>query len=218
MAETAETAETTWQASLFGVAEPAVDTSFASVDRIALDDESWIEHAPRWLDGADEVFAALLEAGDWQTQTRRMYDKVVDQPRLTASWRTGAIRDRVPVIEEARRALSDRYAVELDTGGLNLYRDGRDSVAWHVDRIPKSIDRPVVAIVSVGEPRRFLVRPRGGGKSRRFELGGGDLLVTGGLAQRRWEHSVPKVASAGPRISITFRHSENPQAGESTSA
>ena len=69
-----------------------------------------------------------------------------------------------------------------------------------------AIDDPFVAIVSVGEPRRFLLRPGTSGKSRALLLGGGDLLVTGGSCQRTWQHTVPKVAKAGPRISITFRH------------
>jgi alkylated DNA repair dioxygenase AlkB len=72
-----------------------------------------------------------------------------------------------------------------------------------------SIVDPIVAIVSVGHPRRFLLRPKGGGRSVGFELGRGDLLVTGGACQREWQHQVPKVSTAGPRISITFRHSAN---------
>jgi alkylated DNA repair dioxygenase AlkB len=90
--------------------------------------------------------------------------------------------------------------------GFNLYRDGNDSVAWHGDKISAEIEEPVVALVSLGDPRRFLLRPAGGGKSRAFTLGRGDLLVTGGKTQRAWEHSVPKVAQAGPRISLAFRH------------
>jgi alkylated DNA repair dioxygenase AlkB len=88
-----------------------------------------------------------------------------------------------------------------------LYRNGRDSVAWHRDKLPQSLVDPIVALVSLGEPRRFLLRPRGGGRSHRFQLGAGDLLVTGGRTQRDWEHTVPKVAAAGPRISVAFRHS-----------
>ncbi|MDP8976509.1 MAG: alpha-ketoglutarate-dependent dioxygenase AlkB [Actinomycetota bacterium] len=77
-------------------------------------------------------------------------------------------------------------------------------MAWHGDRIGKEIVEPVVAIVSVGHPRKFLLRHPATGARRSFLLGRGDLLVTGGACQRRWQHSVPKVASAGPRISITF--------------
>ena len=79
-------------------------------------------------------------------------------------------------------------------------------MAWHGDRIRKEIEEPVIALVSLGEPRKFLLRPKGGGKSRALHLGRGDLLVTGGKTQRAWEHCVPKVAQAGPRISIAYRY------------
>jgi alkylated DNA repair dioxygenase AlkB len=136
-----------------------------------------------------------------------MYGRMVAQPRLTAWWslESGGT-PFLPLIEEMRIALLRRYGVTFDSVGLNLYRDGRDSVAWHRDRIAKAIDDPLVAIVSVGEPRRFLLRPGTRGKSRALLLGRGDLLVTGGSCQRTWQHTVPKVAKAGPRISITFRH------------
>ena len=103
-------------------------------------------------------------------------------------------------------SLWTQYGVRFDSVGMNLYRDGADSVAWHRDRIPPEIVDPVVALVSLGEPRTFLLRPQGGGRSRAFKLGQGDLLVTGGQAQRRFEHSVPKVKTSGPRMSIAFRH------------
>ena len=85
------------------------------------------------------------------------------------------------------------------------YRDGRDSVAFHGDRVGRERDDTIVAIVSFGAPRRFLLRPAGGGPSRAFDLGWGDLLVMGGTCQRTWEHAVPKMASAAPRLSVQFR-------------
>jgi alkylated DNA repair dioxygenase AlkB len=112
----------------------------------------------------------------------------------------------VPVVGDMLDALAERYERPFSSGGLNLYRDGRDSVAWHGDRIPDEVVEPVVAVVSLGHPRMFRLRPKGGGRSVPFLLLSGDLLVTGGTAQRTWEHSVPKVASAGPRMSVTFRH------------
>ena len=80
------------------------------------------------------------------------------------------------------------------------------SFARSVDGDPDDPDDPVVATVSVGAPRPFRLRPRGGGRSHSFDLGRGDLLVMGGSCQHDWEHTVPKVRAAGPRISITFRH------------
>jgi alkylated DNA repair dioxygenase AlkB len=136
-----------------------------------------------------------------------MYDRRVDEPRLT-SWQRIDEHSGTTYqwLEDACATLSERYGVRLDSVGINLYRDGADSVAWHRDRIPPEIADPVVALVSLGEPRTFLLRPQGGGTSRAFELGHGDLLVTGGQAQRRFEHSVPKVKASGPRMSLAFRH------------
>ena len=197
-----------WQPSLLDEAvEPTVDAAFASLARIDLDRKSWVDYAPCWVSGADELFGELLTSTDWGQRTRWMYDKRVAEPRLTSQWRVeGGLPLEPPVLEDVRGLLSERYGVELDSMGLNLYRDGRDSVAWHGDRIAKEIEEPIVAIVSVGEPRTFLLRPRGGGPSTAFALGRGDLQVTGGRTQRLWQHSVPKVARDGPRISVAFRH------------
>lgn len=196
-----------WQAELFAASDsPAIDATFSSLTRVELDERSWVDWAPGWLSGSDMLFDQLLNGVAWEGLDRVMYGKVVRQPRLSAR-RTGPLD--VPVLEAARVALSDRYQVDFDSVGLNLYRDGRDSVAWHGDRIPKEIVDPIVVLLSLGHPRRFLLRPKGGGKSRAFDMGRGDLLVTGGACQREWQHSVPKVADAGPRISVAFRHSVN---------
>jgi alkylated DNA repair dioxygenase AlkB len=203
-----------WQPSLLDeAAETTVDESFASLERVQLDPESWVEYAPGWVAGADELFAELLGSVDWGQRTRHMFDKRVIEPRLTASWRAAGGRPLdPPVLERMRVLLSERYGVDLDSMGMNLYRDGRDSVAWHGDRIAREIERPIVALVSLGHPRKFLLRRKGGGRSRPFELGRGDLLVTGGRCQRLWQHSVPKVATAaGPRISLAFRHGMAPR-------
>ena len=200
--------EVTWQASLLDASSaPDVDESFARLTRIQLDDTAWVDHAPAWVSGADQLFAELVAGVEWGQRSRHMYGRVVEEPRLTSWWRASSGRPlEPPVLERMRRTLSARYDVELDSMGLNLYRHGGDSVAWHGDRIARAIAEPVVAIVSVGHERKFLLRPRGGGRTTTFLLGRGDLLVTGGTCQRTWQHSVPKVPSAGPRISITFRH------------
>ncbi|HLR94336.1 MAG TPA: alpha-ketoglutarate-dependent dioxygenase AlkB, partial [Jiangellaceae bacterium] len=116
-----------------------------------------------------------------------------------------------PLLSEAREALSVHYADELGepfrTAGLCYYRDGRDSVAWHGDTLGRSAhEDTMVAIVSLGSPRRLLLRPRGGGETIRFLLGDGDLLVMGGSCQRTWEHAIPKSARpVGPRVSVQYR-------------
>ena len=203
----------TWQPTLFDTVDPGFDASFPTLERIQLDPTAWVDYAPEWVSGSDELFAQVLEERDWGQRSRRMYENRVVEPRLTAPWNARSGEPlRPPVLEEIRLALSERYGIEFDSVGFNLYRDGNDSVAWHGDHIKKEIEEPLVALVSLGEPRRFLLRPRGGGKSRAFMLGRGDLLVTGGKTQRTWEHSVPKVAQAGPRISLAYRHGLDPGA------
>ena len=199
---------TPYQPSLFCAAAPSLDPLFSGMQRIHLDDQAWIDLAPGWVTGADALFERLRSDTSWGQRTRWMYDHRVLEPRWTASWRLASGQPLEPPIVEAMRvALSTRYGVVFDAVGFNLYRDGRDSVAWHRDRIAKEVDRPIVPLVSLGEPRKLMFRPRGGGRSRAFPIGHGDLLVTGGTTQRTWEHAVLKVARAGARISIAFRYS-----------
>ena len=156
----------------------------------------------------------LLETVPWRAEQRRMYDKVVAVPRLLCFYGEDAPLPH-PVLVAAREALNAHYGPELGepfrTAGLCLYRDGRDSVAWHGDTIGRGqTEDTMVAIMSLGTPRPLLLRPRsrqrGGGSSLRFELGHGDLLVMGGSCQRTWEHAVPKTSRAiGSRISVQFR-------------
>jgi alkylated DNA repair dioxygenase AlkB len=181
-----------------------------SVRRTVLDHGAWVDVRPGWIGGADALFERLAETVPWREERRHMYERVVDVPRLLCFYGEGEpLPD--PMLDEARRALDEHYAAELGepfrTAGLCLYRDGRDSVAWHGDTIGRgSTQDTMVAIVSLGAPRSLLLRPRGGGLALRHDLGHGDLLVMGGSCQRTWEHAIPKTArAAGPRISVQFR-------------
>ena len=200
-----------FQGSLLDMCEQAGPGELGrSVRRATLDGGAWVDVRPGWIGGADALFERLLPVVPWRAERRHMYDRVVDVPRLLCFYGEGEpLPD--PVLEEARQALQAHYGPELGepfaTAGLCLYRDGRDSVAWHGDTIGRgSTEDTVVAIVSLGEPRSLLLRPRGGGPALRHELGHGDLLVMGGSCQRTWEHAVPKTSRpAGPRISVQFR-------------
>ena len=180
------------------------------VRRTTLSRGAWVDHRPGWLAGADRLFEVLHHEVPWHAERREMYERVVDVPRLLAFYDAGDPLPH-PVLTEARDALGRHYADELGepfvTAGLCLYRDGRDSVAWHGDRIGRSRDQDtMVAILSVGSARALNLSPRGGGASLGFQLGHGDRVVMGGSCQRTWDHCVPKTARAvGPRISIQFR-------------
>lgn len=138
-----------------------------------------------------------------------MYGQMVEEPRLGAFVRRGSAGSP-PQLNEMAGALQARYRWEFNSVWVNYYRGGEDSVAWHSDRIGIDPAAAVVAIVSLGGPRRFLLRPAGGGRSRSLTLASGDLLVMGGACQQNWEHSVPKVAVAPPRMSVTFRCTAEP--------
>src|SRR5262245_23046413 len=191
------------QPSLFGAGEPGVDPDLLCLGRLELGAGAWVDHLPGWLEGHDAVFEALRRSTRWEHHRRRMYERVVDVPRLVAELPEDGPGH--PILEEAADVLSRRYELSLSRISLAYYRDGRDSVAWHGDRLGRLIDDTVVAILSLGEPRRFLLRPATGGASHALELGWGDLIVMGGSCQRTWQHSVPKASLAGPRISVQFR-------------
>ncbi|MFI6807837.1 alpha-ketoglutarate-dependent dioxygenase AlkB [Streptomyces luteogriseus] len=199
------------QGSLFDQADELRLGSLDGISRTHLGFGAWLDTLPGWLGGSDGLFEQLAAEVPWRAERRTMYDNVVDVPRLLAFY---GVDDRLPhpVLAEARDALSAHYGEELGepftTAGLCYYRDGRDSVAWHGDRIGRGArEDTMVAILSVGAPRDLLLRPlRGGRDTVRRPLGHGDLVVMGGSCQRTWEHSIPKSTRATePRISIQFR-------------
>lgn len=180
------------------------------IQRHTLTRGAWVDHLPGWITGSEVVLDTLLNDVDWRAERREMYEREVDVPRLLRWYGRG---ERLPhaILADARDRLSAHYAAELGepfvTAGMCLYRDGRDSVAWHGDTLGRGARADtMVAIVSFGSPRALMLRPRGGGSSLRFPLGHGDLIVMGGSCQRTWEHAIPKTARAvGPRVSVQFR-------------
>jgi alkylated DNA repair dioxygenase AlkB len=199
------------QPSMWDLAEEATLSPLGGqVARHELSSGAWVDHLPGWVTGSDAVLDVLLGDIGWREDRRQMYDREVAVPRLLR-WYPGAETLPHPLLTEARESLNRYYGAELGerfvSAGMCLYRDGRDSVAWHGDRIGRgrSTDT-MVAIVSFGSPRPLLLRPVGGGQSLRFPLGHGDLVVMGGSCQRTWEHCIPKTTRpVGPRVSVQFR-------------
>jgi alkylated DNA repair dioxygenase AlkB len=198
------------QGSLFDQSDDLRLGPLDGLSRRELGAGAWVDLLPGWLTGADALFTRLAGEVPWRAERRQMYEQVVDVPRLLAFY---GVDDPLPhpVLEEARNTLSAHYAEELGepfaTAGLCYYRDGRDSVAWHGDRIGRGArEDTMVAILSVGDPRDLALRPHGGGETLRFPLGHGDLIVMGGSCQRTWDHAIPKSTRAvGPRVSVQFR-------------
>ncbi len=188
---------------------------FDHSERRDLGGGAWIEWRSGWVDSdpisADSLFSELMTAVPWRAERRKMYDRVLDVPRLASFHDLTEAPPPHPAITRLRRRLNDIYAGELGepftSAGFCLYRDGSDSVAWHGDTIGRSSTQDtMVAIVSLGASRVFAMRPRGGGHALRLPQNHGDLLVMGGSCQRTWEHAVPKTSTpTGPRISVQFR-------------
>lgn len=189
---------------------PTLDPYAEGVVRHRLGRGAWVDLHPIWLRGGGSVMTDLVRDVPWQAERREMYQRTVDVPRLLSFYGPGEDLPHV-VLTQAMSALGDHYADELGepfvTAGLCYYRDGRDSVAWHGDRIGRgNTADTMVAILSLGATRRLLLRPRGGGSSLAFALGQGDLIVMGGSCQRTWEHALPKTTEpVGGRVSVQFR-------------
>ncbi|WP_233358750.1 alpha-ketoglutarate-dependent dioxygenase AlkB [Thermomonospora amylolytica] len=203
---------TAFQASLLTCDdEPRPGPLGDTVHRTPLAHRAWIDLRPGWFTGADGLFEHLLETVPWRAERRHMYDRVVNVPRLLAFYGENDPLPH-PALNEALRTLNTHYMNEpgwpFRTAGLCLYRDGRDSVAWHGDTLGRgATEDTMVAILSLGTPRTLALRPRDDHRRPiRRTLGHGDLLVMGGTCQRTWEHAVPKTTRpTGPRISVQFR-------------
>lgn len=191
------------QASVFDLGVPAFDPLLRGLERIDLGGGAWVDSLPNWLDGHEIVYRDLAESADWRQGRRLMYYRTVNVPRLTAAAPANGASGKL--LGDVSATLAGHYGVSFEGTTLAWYRDGKDSVAPHGDRIGRLCGDTIIAVVSVGAPRRFLLHPAASGRSLTFSLGWGDLLVMGGSCQRTWLHSVPKAARADPRISIQFR-------------
>jgi alkylated DNA repair dioxygenase AlkB len=173
---------------------------------IRLDETSWIDLIPGWLPppDADDLLAKLIANAAWEQRDRWMVNRQVLEPRLTAEYND--LPDAPdPLLGALAARLSTEYGVPYDGLWINFYRDHRDSTGWHGDWPTCKRPECIVPVLSLGAPRRFLIKPRSGGRSTGFTPHAGDLIVMGGRAQRDWLHCVPKQARpAGPRVSLNF--------------
>jgi alkylated DNA repair dioxygenase AlkB len=187
------------------------------VERLWLDDGSWVDVVRGWLpaERAASLFDEVVTHAPFRQARLFRYERYALEPRLTTSWSASRPGHRYDGLVDAQRSIQARYGVRFDGAGLNLYRDGRDSVAFHRDRDLRWLDDTVTAILTLGAARPFLLRPRTNrydhdaphhGATHDVAPRSGDLLVMGGRAQADWEHSVPKAAGvSAPRVSVQWR-------------
>lgn len=187
-----------------GGLDVVVDTSFGAAERIQLDETSWITYVPGWLSGDDTLMRHLMTHAPWEQRSRWMYNRVVQEPRLTAEYPVIAEAPH-PVLRYLTDELSEHFGVAYSRLWMNWYRDNEDGTSWHADRPVNKLDEVVIPVLSLGATRRFLIKPDGGGRSTVIVTHGGDLVVMGGRCQKDYKHSVPKQrAAAGPRLSLNF--------------
>lgn len=184
-------------------------TLFDSGPRALADDpEGGIVYHPGFIDAAVACswFEALRDEVDWQVQRRPMYDRIVDVPRLTASYRLASAHLPAALAAAARRICA-HTGVAFNAVGLNLYRDGRDSVAPHNDKLRILVPHHPIALLSLGATRRMTIRSKHPPRLPIYvNLETGSLLLMSYDSQLHFEHGVPKTREdVGARISLAFR-------------
>jgi alkylated DNA repair dioxygenase AlkB len=177
----------------------------APVERIQLDDASWLDVVRGFATDTEQTFAWLLEHVDWRQNTEIRGGRKVDDPRLYGALsREEAEAD--PMFRFTRLILDARYRVQLSGPQLVYYRDGRDSMGFHRDDEMRWVDHTVIAGLAFGATRPFQLVARSGGSVTSIDVAGGDLYVMGGRCQADWYHGVPKLPEGcGPKISAVWR-------------
>jgi alkylated DNA repair dioxygenase AlkB len=179
---------------------------------VADDETGTIVYTPALFsrEESERLFLTLRVEIPWESDTRWMYDRRVDVPRLVAYYESESFP---PVLEEIRGRVEPHAGVRIERIGLNFYRDERDSVAWHNDRIAEFGTAPTIALVSFGATRRMLLRTKPSAPRKRslsLDLEPGSLLVMQGASQLFWDHSIPKERRpTGPRISVALRRASD---------
>jgi alkylated DNA repair dioxygenase AlkB len=186
----------------------------AITERRQLDRDSWVDVTRGWLRDADQLYELLVASVAWRQGRVFRYERYLDEPRL-GCWFSRDTPYPHEALTAAHRAIQHQYRVTFGGVGLAYYRDGRDSVAPHRDTDLRYCENTVIAVLSLGARRPWLLQPRHGGprlredRVDRIDLrpGGGDLLVMGGRCQIDWLHAVPKVPTVAPagRISAQWR-------------
>lgn len=186
-------------------------TLFHYTDTVLTDDERGrITYTPRFIDPgtAESWFAELRSGVEWRSQRRVMYEREVEVPRLMGHFRLDPAPASTPAaILDAARRVTDALSVPFNSVGLNLYRDGRDSVAPHNDHLYEIRKGFPIALVSLGATRRMTIRAKEAPRRvLHVDLEAGSLFVMDYTTQLHYTHAVPKTTDpAGERISLAFR-------------
>jgi alkylated DNA repair dioxygenase AlkB len=179
---------------------------------------------PDWLspERADRLFDEVMRETPWEVHRIRMFGRMVDSPRLSCwmgepeavyrySGADFAPHAWMPALDDLRARVQRQTGSRFNSVLANLYRTGRDAMGWHSDDEPELGAQPVIASVSLGATRRFVLKHRQQPDTKlALDLPHGSLLVMAGDTQRLYRHALPRTArSVGPRINLTFRWIES---------
>jgi alkylated DNA repair dioxygenase AlkB len=182
--------------------------------------DAQVRLARGWLAPAESaaLMATLLREVPWEVHRIRMFGREVASPRLScwigdggASYRYSGSRFEpkpwLPALSTLRERLQEELGLPFNSVLANRYRSGADAMGWHSDDEPELGPEPVIASISLGASRRFVLRHRHDPVQRlTLELEPGSLLLMAGPTQRCWQHALPRTAKAsGERINLTFR-------------
>ena len=161
-------------------------------------------------DQSDHYFKTLIASTPWKQRTRKMYDRILPDPRLTAYYGGPKGLEWTPMLLDIRSKVEAECGIAFNRVLLNYYRDGNDSVSWHSDTLPSSGRHHAIASVTFGETRVFKVRRKDDKKWQiEIPLTHGSFLLMGETMQDHYEHHIPKTSrNIGPRINLTFRRSD----------
>ena len=188
---------------------------------IHLDDASSIEYWPQFIapNDADRIYHQLQNDLPWRQDEIHVYGRLCKIPRLQhyqaeqgADYAYSGLylpaEPFHPNVDELRQQIQAKAQFTSNAVLLNYYRDGKDSMGWHSDDEASLGKHPIIASVSLGETRRFLLREKANHRNKvEIALAHGSLLLMKGETQSRWQHSVAKTASPiGGRINLTFRY------------
>ena len=184
---------------------------------LGCEDECWFDENFLELKEASTFFDKLSIETDWIQPQIRMFGKWVDQPRLIA-WQSseglsysysGITLTASPysdLVEAIARKIEFKTGLTFNSVLINYYRDGKDSMGWHADNEPELGENPMIASLSLGSARDFVLKHNQRSDLKKvFSLNSGSLLLMGKGIQKNWKHALPKRAHAGPRINLTFR-------------
>lgn len=180
---------------------------------------SWLRYAPHFLDRsmADALYAALCDTISWEQHHVRLFGRTLAAPRLSCwigdigtAYTYSGIRFEPHTWPAALSAVRSHLEAACDTRFnsvlANLYRSGQDAMGWHSDDESELGAQPLIASLSLGGVRRFVLRPRAGGTGLHLDLAHGSLLLMGGDCQRLYRHALPRTRRpVAPRINLTFR-------------